>query len=213
MLAAALVAAAIRIRENRGRRFGAIAAAIAIAVVYSAWNASDNPESNAVERFHFLEYGLITWLFYRAWRPLDDLAIFLLPTLAGDHRRDRRRVAAVVHPQPCRRAARHLPESRGDRLRPPLQRRSGSSGAVRGHVAPVVIGARTAPGRGHGARACGFLPQRASRVRDRGSRNRVLYVSLRAGAVAGTAGSGCRALEDPTATAGASKDLPRRSVL
>ena len=83
MLAAALVAAAIRIRENRGRRFGAIAAAIALAVVYSAWNASDNPESNAVERFHFLEYGLITWLFYRAWRPLDDLAIFLLPTLAG----------------------------------------------------------------------------------------------------------------------------------
>ena len=83
MLAAALVAAAIRIRENRGRRFGAIAAAIALAVVYSTWNASDNPESNAVERFHFLEYGLITWLFYRAWRPLDDLAIFLLPTLAG----------------------------------------------------------------------------------------------------------------------------------
>ena len=83
MLAAALVAAAIRIRENRRRRFGAIAAAIALAIVYSAWNASDNPESNAVERFHFLEYGLITWLFYRAWRPLDDLAIFLLPTLAG----------------------------------------------------------------------------------------------------------------------------------
>ena len=60
-----------------------IAAALALAVVYSAWNASDNAESNAVERFHFLEYGLITWLFYRAWRPLDDLAIFLLPTLAG----------------------------------------------------------------------------------------------------------------------------------
>ena len=83
MLAAALVAAVVRIRENRTRRFGAIAAALAIAVVYSAWNASDNPESNAVERFHFLEYGLITWLFYRAWRPLEDFAIVLLPALAG----------------------------------------------------------------------------------------------------------------------------------
>lgn len=83
LLAGALIAAALRIRENRARRFGAIAAALAIAVVYSALNAGDNAESNAVERFHFLEYGLITWLFYRAWRPLGDLAIVLLPTLAG----------------------------------------------------------------------------------------------------------------------------------
>ena len=83
LLAGALIAAALRIRENRARRFGAIAAALAIAVVYSALNAGDNAESNAVERFHFLEYGLITWLFYRGWRPLGDLAIFLLPTLAG----------------------------------------------------------------------------------------------------------------------------------
>src|SRR5687767_7233504 len=51
MLTGALLAAAIRIRENRARRFGAIAAALTIAVVFSVWNASDNPESNAVERF------------------------------------------------------------------------------------------------------------------------------------------------------------------
>lgn len=83
MLAAALAAAAFRIRERRAARYGAIAAAIAIALVYSAFNASDNPESIAVERFHFLEYGLITFLFYRGWRPLGDLSIVLLPTLAG----------------------------------------------------------------------------------------------------------------------------------
>jgi VanZ family protein len=64
-------------------RYGAIAAAILIAVAYSAWNASPFPESNAVERFHFLQYGLITFLFYRAWRPLDDGSILLLPLLAG----------------------------------------------------------------------------------------------------------------------------------
>ena len=83
LLAAALVAAAFRIRERRALRYGAIAAAIAIAVIYSALNPSDTPESIAVERFHFLEYGLITFLFYRAWRPLGDLSIVLLPILAG----------------------------------------------------------------------------------------------------------------------------------
>ena len=83
LLLAALVAAARRIRTDRARRYGAIAAALAVAVVYSAWNAGENPESNAVERFHFLEYGLITWLFYRAWRPLGDASILILPVLAG----------------------------------------------------------------------------------------------------------------------------------
>jgi hypothetical protein len=83
LLVAALAAAALRIRERRLHRYGAIAAALGIAIVYSTLNASENPESNAVERFHFLEYGLITWLFYRAWRPLGDLAILILPALAG----------------------------------------------------------------------------------------------------------------------------------
>ena len=83
LLAAALTTAVVRIRDRRLLRFAAIAAAIVIAVVYSTLNASANPESNAVERFHFLEYGVITWLFYRAWRPLGDLSVLILPTLAG----------------------------------------------------------------------------------------------------------------------------------
>ena len=83
ILVAALVAAARRIRERRQQRYGTILAALAIAAAYSAWNAGTNPESNAVERFHFLEYGLIAFLFYRAWRPLGDLSVVLLPALAG----------------------------------------------------------------------------------------------------------------------------------
>ncbi len=83
MLAAALAAAAFRIRERRAWRYGAIGSAISIAVIYSVLNPSDTPESIAVERFHFLEYGLITFLFYRAWRPLGDLSIVLLPMPAG----------------------------------------------------------------------------------------------------------------------------------
>ena len=82
-LLAALAAAFIRIREGRAARYGAIALALVIAVAYSMLRAGPNPESNAVERFHFLQYGLITFLFYRAWCPLGDLSALLLPVLAG----------------------------------------------------------------------------------------------------------------------------------
>jgi len=83
LLVTGLLAAATRIRDRRMSRYGSIIAAIALAAAYSAANAGELPESNAVERFHFLEYGLITFLFYRAWLPLGDGAIFVLPFLAG----------------------------------------------------------------------------------------------------------------------------------
>ena len=83
LLVVALAAAALRIRDRRLSRYGRIALALAIATGYSLFNAGTNVESNAVERFHFLEYGLITFLFYRAWRPLGDLSTLALPVLAG----------------------------------------------------------------------------------------------------------------------------------
>ena len=83
LLLAALGAAFFRIRERRLQRYTAILAAIALAGIYSAISAGELPESNAVERFHFLEYGLITFLFYRAWLPLGDAGVFILPFLAG----------------------------------------------------------------------------------------------------------------------------------
>ncbi|MEO5894409.1 MAG: VanZ family protein [Vicinamibacterales bacterium] len=83
LLLAALVAAFLRIRERRLARYGAIVAAVALAGIYSTINAGELPESNAVERFHFIEYGLITFLFYRAWLPLADGAVVVLPLLAG----------------------------------------------------------------------------------------------------------------------------------
>ena len=83
LLVAGLLAAATRIRDRRMSRYGSIVAAIALAAAYSAANAGELPESNAVERFHFLEYGLVTFMFYRAWLPLGDVAVFVLPFLAG----------------------------------------------------------------------------------------------------------------------------------
>jgi len=82
-LAAALAAAAWRIRDRRAARYGLIVLGLLIAVGYSAWNTSPSPERNAVERFHFLQYGLIAFLFYRAWRPLEDVGVIILPLLAG----------------------------------------------------------------------------------------------------------------------------------
>ena len=82
-LALALGSAAWRIRDRRALRYGLIVLALLIAAGYSAWNTSPSPERNAVERFHFLQYGLIAFLFCRAWRPLEDAAVIILPLLAG----------------------------------------------------------------------------------------------------------------------------------
>jgi VanZ like family len=79
----AVVAAALRIRTHRLVRYGAIATALVFAVWYSLAEATGNPDVDVVQRFHFVEYGVITFLFYRAWRPLEDPAILVLPVLAG----------------------------------------------------------------------------------------------------------------------------------
>lgn len=87
MIAAGLVVAVgagvRRIRDRRAARYGGIALSLVIAASYAAVNAGENPESNVVELFHFLQYGLIAFLFYRAWRPLADLSVVLLPLLAA----------------------------------------------------------------------------------------------------------------------------------
>ena len=80
---AAIGSAALRIRERRALRYGAIVAAIGFAVWYSVAEATGNPDVDVVQRFHFVEYGLITYLFYRAWRPLADPTVIVLPVLAG----------------------------------------------------------------------------------------------------------------------------------
>jgi hypothetical protein len=61
------VAWAIRhIRERRAARFGAIAAAGLVAIASASLTATASGSVNAVERFHFVEYGVLAWLFYRA---------------------------------------------------------------------------------------------------------------------------------------------------
>ena len=80
---AAIVAAIARIRDRRAARYGAIAAALALAVSHAWWNAQGNLEVDAVERFHFVEYGLVTFLYYRAFRALGDVSGLGISVLAG----------------------------------------------------------------------------------------------------------------------------------
>ena len=80
---AALIAALLRIRDRRPFRYGVIAAALVIGAVYSLLTSSPDPSVAIVERFHFIEYGLLTLLFYRTWRPLDDWGVLIVPVLAA----------------------------------------------------------------------------------------------------------------------------------
>jgi hypothetical protein len=79
----AIAVALFRIRNRRGMRYTAIAASLVLGVAYAMWTAQGRPEVDVVERVHFVEYGLITFLFYRAWRPVGDASVLVLPFLAG----------------------------------------------------------------------------------------------------------------------------------
>jgi VanZ family protein len=82
-VATAVLIALARIREQRGWRYGAIALSLVVGMAYALAFRSGDPQVDAVERFHFVEYGLVTLLFYRAWRPAGDLSVIVLPVLAG----------------------------------------------------------------------------------------------------------------------------------
>jgi VanZ family protein len=82
-LGAGIVIALVRIRYGRWLRYGAVAAAFLLGFAYNAAQTTGNPETDVVERVHFVQYGLIALLFYRAWRPRGDASIFALPVFAG----------------------------------------------------------------------------------------------------------------------------------
>lgn len=70
------------IRERRLLRYSLLAGAVAGGMVYAYLTRTDNPEVNAVEWFHFVEYGLLTLLFHRVWRDAGDLSSLVLPAVA-----------------------------------------------------------------------------------------------------------------------------------
>jgi hypothetical protein len=83
VLLAAVVVALARIRTSRVRRYGALAAAVAIAWAYSAATGNADPAILAVERVHFVLFGIIAWLFLRVWRDRPDASAIVAPPLAA----------------------------------------------------------------------------------------------------------------------------------
>jgi hypothetical protein len=72
----------VRIRERRALRYGAILLSLAIGVAYARMTATGNANVDLVERVHFVEYGLLALLFFRAWRDRGDLSMIVAPLLA-----------------------------------------------------------------------------------------------------------------------------------
>jgi hypothetical protein len=72
-----------RIRDRKASRFALIAVALIIAAGYARWSALGVPDSDVVELVHFLEYGAVAWLFYRAWLPIGDASVLLLAFLSA----------------------------------------------------------------------------------------------------------------------------------
>ena len=81
-LAGAVVIAILRIRDRRLMRYLALAAALGIGAGYARMASTGNVDVDLVEQVHFVEYGLLTYLFYRLWQRRNDVASVLLPLCA-----------------------------------------------------------------------------------------------------------------------------------
>jgi hypothetical protein len=79
----ALGSAILTIRDRRLERFAWIAAAAVIAIGYGLAARTGVADVDAAERFHFVEYGLLALLFYKAFRPARDGAVIVMPLLCG----------------------------------------------------------------------------------------------------------------------------------
>jgi hypothetical protein len=83
VLLVVLAAAVARIRRHRLPRYAAVFGAAALFMLYATRVRTGNAEVDTVQLFHFVEYGLVTWLFYRAFRPSADAAALVVPVLCG----------------------------------------------------------------------------------------------------------------------------------
>ena len=81
-IGAGIVYAMATVREGRVKRFGLIGTAIGAGALYSLATATGNANADAVERFHFAEYGFLALLYHRVWRDRSAAAALLLAFLA-----------------------------------------------------------------------------------------------------------------------------------
>lgn len=84
LAALAVVTLALRrITTARLQRYGQLALALTLAVTYSWQTGSRVPAVAVVEHFHFIQYGVITALFYQALRARADVFSLVGPVAAA----------------------------------------------------------------------------------------------------------------------------------
>ncbi len=79
----AISTAFVRIRERRAVRLLIMAGACMAGALYVQVNSTGVPEIDAVERVHFVTYGMIAVLFYRVWRRVGDPSALVVPILSA----------------------------------------------------------------------------------------------------------------------------------
>jgi hypothetical protein len=83
VVACAVLIALLRITERRLFRYGLLTLAVGGGATYAVLTATGNTNVDVVERFHLVEYGALTWLYYRVWRARDDVTALVFPALAA----------------------------------------------------------------------------------------------------------------------------------
>jgi hypothetical protein len=79
----AFTAAVVRIREQRLLRYVALGGSLTIAVAYIRLTATGDVDVDLVEGFHFVEYGVLTLLFYRVWHGHHLATALSCPVMAA----------------------------------------------------------------------------------------------------------------------------------
>src|SRR5262245_2393485 len=82
-VAVAVLTALLRIRERRLSRYALLALAVGGGALYTWLTATGNANVDVVERFHLVEYGVLTWLYYRVWHERGDVTSLVFPALAA----------------------------------------------------------------------------------------------------------------------------------
>jgi VanZ family protein len=64
-------------------RYGLVVSAVTASAAYAAAVRSGTPDVDLVEAFHFVEYGALSFLFYRAWRGRQDMSRLVFTACAA----------------------------------------------------------------------------------------------------------------------------------
>ena len=83
VVACAVLIALLRITERRLFRYGLLALAVGGGATYALLTGTGNANVDVVERFHLVEYGALTWLYYRVWHARDDVTALVFPAIAA----------------------------------------------------------------------------------------------------------------------------------